>query len=120
MIEDDLSQVEESATKSSYKLGVGFETCENKGDKSGPKFIPSSNYHKVEETIKSTKAHYPSNPKPTFNTKRDVKKETPKQREQASVCMVCGISRTGKVFQAEFLFDQSSVKCLISQSSSEL
>jgi hypothetical protein len=25
MIEDDLSQAEESATKSTYKLGVGFE-----------------------------------------------------------------------------------------------
>jgi hypothetical protein len=27
MIEDDLSHVEESATKSTYKLGVGFERC---------------------------------------------------------------------------------------------
>jgi hypothetical protein len=34
--------------------------------------------------------------------------------------MVCGISRIGKVFQAYFSFAQSSVKCLISQSSSEL
>jgi hypothetical protein len=39
MIEDNLSHVkesatnhvEESATKSTYKLGVGFERCENKG-----------------------------------------------------------------------------------------
>jgi hypothetical protein len=30
MIEDDLSRVEESATKSTYKFGVGFEGCENK------------------------------------------------------------------------------------------
>jgi hypothetical protein len=30
MIEDDLSQVEESATKATYKLGVGFERCEDK------------------------------------------------------------------------------------------
>jgi hypothetical protein len=28
MIEYDLSRVEESATKSTYKLGVGFEGCE--------------------------------------------------------------------------------------------
>jgi hypothetical protein len=34
--------------------------------------------------------------------------------------LVCGISRLGKVFQADFSFAQSSVKCLISQSSSEL
>jgi hypothetical protein len=34
--------------------------------------------------------------------------------------LVCGISRIGKVFQTDFSFVQSSVKCLISQSSSEL
>jgi hypothetical protein len=63
LIEDDLSRVEESATKSTYKLGVWFEKCENKGGKSASKFISSSNYHREEETIKSTKAHYPFNPK---------------------------------------------------------
>jgi hypothetical protein len=44
MVEDHLRQVEESATKSTYKLGVGFERCEDKGEKSAPKFIPSSTY----------------------------------------------------------------------------
>jgi hypothetical protein len=34
MIEEDLSQVEETATKSTYRLGVGFERCEDKGEKS--------------------------------------------------------------------------------------
>jgi hypothetical protein len=75
MIEDDLSRVEESATKSIYKLGVGFERCEDKDEKSAPKFIPSSTYHQEEKIIKSTKAHYPSNPKPFFNTKREAMKE---------------------------------------------
>jgi hypothetical protein len=89
MIENDLNHVEESATKSTYKLGVGFERCEDKGEKSAPKFVPSSNYHKKEETIKSTKAHYPSNPKPSFNPKREVRKETPKPREEAFICMFC-------------------------------
>jgi hypothetical protein len=42
MIEEDLSRVEKSATKSTYRLGVDFERCENKGEKSAPKFIPSS------------------------------------------------------------------------------
>jgi hypothetical protein len=74
LIEDDLSRVEESATKSTYKLGVGFERCEDKGEKSAPKFIPSSNYHQEEKIIKSTKTHYPSNPKPSFNPKRRVRK----------------------------------------------
>jgi hypothetical protein len=90
MIEEDLSRVEESATKSTYRLSIGFERCEDKGEKSAPKFIPSSTYHKEEATIKSTKAHYPSNPNPSFNPKRDVRKETPKPREEAFICMFCG------------------------------
>jgi hypothetical protein len=47
MIEDDLNHVEESATKSTYKLGVGFERCEDMSEKSAPKFVPSSNYHQL-------------------------------------------------------------------------
>jgi hypothetical protein len=90
MIKEDLSQVEESATKSTYRLGVGFERCEDKGEKSAPKFISSSTYHKEEAIIKSTKAHYPSNPKPSFNLKREARKETPMSREEAFVCMFCG------------------------------
>jgi hypothetical protein len=53
LIVDDLSRVEESAIKSKYKLSVGFERCEDKGEKSAAKFIPSSNYHKEAVTIKS-------------------------------------------------------------------
>jgi hypothetical protein len=90
MIEDDLSWVEESATKSTYKLGVGFERCEGKGEKRAPKFVPTSNYHKEEETVKSTKTNYPSSPKPSFNPKREVRKETPKPREEAFIWMFCG------------------------------
>jgi hypothetical protein len=90
MIEEDLSRVEESATKSTYKLGVGFERCEDKGERSAPKFVPSSNYHKEEKALKSTKTNYPSNPKPSFNPKREVRKETPKPREGAFVYMFCG------------------------------
>jgi hypothetical protein len=49
IVEDNLSRVEESATKSIYKLVVGFERCEDKGDKSAPKFIPISAYHQEEK-----------------------------------------------------------------------
>jgi hypothetical protein len=45
MIKDDLNRVEESATKSRYKSGVGFERCEDKVEKSAPMFVTSSNYH---------------------------------------------------------------------------
>jgi predicted nuclease with TOPRIM domain len=90
MIEDDLSRVEESATKSTYKLGVWFERCENMGKKSAPKFVSSSDYHKDEEALKPTKTHYPSNPKQSFNSKREVRRESPKSREEDFVCMFCG------------------------------
>jgi hypothetical protein len=89
MIEEYLSQVEESVTKSTYKLSVGFDICKIKGEKSAPKFVPSSNYHIEEEALKLTKIHYPSNPKPYFKPKRDVKKETPKHREETFVYMFC-------------------------------
>jgi hypothetical protein len=36
MIEDDLNCVEESTIKSTYKLGVDFEGCEDKSEKSAP------------------------------------------------------------------------------------
>jgi hypothetical protein len=81
IIEEELSRVEKSAIKSTYKLGIGFERCQDKGEKSAPKFIASSTYHKEEATIKSTKAHYSCNLKPSFNPKREVRKETRKPRE---------------------------------------
>jgi hypothetical protein len=77
MIEDDLSHVEESATKSTYKLSVVFERCEDKGEKRAPKFVPTFNYHKEMETIKSTKPHYPSSPKPSFNPKSEERNPQP-------------------------------------------
>jgi hypothetical protein len=90
LIKDDLSWVEQSATKSTNKLGVDFERCEDKGRKSAPKFIPSSSYHQEEKAIKSTKTHYPSNLKSSFNLKRDAKKETSKLREEAFIYMFYG------------------------------
>jgi hypothetical protein len=87
MITEDLSRVEKSATKSTYKLGVEFERYEKKGEKSAPKIVPNSNYYKDEEALKPTKIHYLSNPKPSFKPKRYVKRETPKPRYEAFLCM---------------------------------
>jgi hypothetical protein len=70
-------------------LGVGFERCEKKGEKSAPKFVPSSNYHKEEEALKPIKTYYPSNLKPSFNPKREVRKEIPKPIEEAFVYLFC-------------------------------
>jgi hypothetical protein len=52
--------------------------------------IPNSSYHKEEQALKPTKTHYPSNQKPSFNPKREVRKETPKLRDEAFVCMFFG------------------------------
>jgi hypothetical protein len=80
MIEENLRWIEESATKSTYKLGIVFKRCEKKNEKSASKFVHSFSYHKEEEALKPTKTHYPSNPKSSFNTKRSVKRESPKPR----------------------------------------
>jgi hypothetical protein len=106
MIEEDLSRVEESATKSTYRLGVGFERCEKKDEKSALKFVTSSIYHKEEEALKPTKAHYPSNPKLSFNPKGEVRKETPKPREEAFISMFCG--RAGHL--DEFCFRRKRIE----------
>jgi hypothetical protein len=90
MIEQDLSRVEKSVTKSTYELVVGFERYEKKDEKNAPKFILSYSYHKEEEALKPTKVHYPSNPNSSFNPKRDVKRENPKPRDDAFICMFCG------------------------------
>jgi hypothetical protein len=90
IIKEDLSKVEKSATKSTFRLGIGFERCEKRDEKGAPTFVPSSSYHKEEEALKPTKIHYPSNPKSSFNPKRGVKRESPKPREEAFVCMFYG------------------------------
>jgi hypothetical protein len=82
MIEADLSQVEESATKSTYKLGVGFERCEKKGEKSAPKFVPSSNYHKEEEAPKPTTHPIQRHPL----TQREKWEKNPLSRERKLLC----------------------------------
>jgi hypothetical protein len=76
--------------KSKDNLGVGFERYEDKGENSAPKFVPSSNYHKEEEALKPIKTHYQSNPKPSFNPKRSVKKNTPNPSEKVYICIFCG------------------------------
>jgi hypothetical protein len=106
MIDDDLSRVEESATKFTYKLDVGFGRCDDKGVKSAPKIIPSSNYHQGEKTIKSIKTHYSSSPKPFFNPKRELRKEIRKPREESFVCLFCG--RAG--YLDEFCFHRKRIE----------
>jgi hypothetical protein len=71
MIEDDLSWVEESATKSTYKLDVGFERCEDKGEKRALKFIP---------TPTTTKRRKQSNPQKTTTHPIQSHPSTPREK----------------------------------------
>jgi hypothetical protein len=89
IIEKDLSRIDECVTRSIHKLCLGYERCEDKGEIS-TKFMPSSTYNGEEETLKAKQIPYPPNPKPSFNPKRGVKREFPKPREEAFVCMFCG------------------------------
>jgi hypothetical protein len=104
-----LSRVEESATKSTYKLSVEFERCEKKGEKSAP-MVPISSYHKKEEALKPTKTHYSFNPKPSFNPMREVRKEIPKSREETFICMFCG--RAGHLDEFCFWWKRIERRCV--------
>jgi hypothetical protein len=89
IIEEDLSRVDECVTHSIHKLGLGYERYEDKGEIS-IKFMPSSTYNDEEETLKAKQIPYPPNPKPSFNLKRGVKRESPKPRKKAFIYMFCG------------------------------
>jgi hypothetical protein len=72
MIEEDLSRVDESVTRSIHKLDLGYERCEDNGEIS-TKFVPSSPYKDEKETLKTKQIPYPPNPKSSFNPKRAQK-----------------------------------------------
>jgi hypothetical protein len=105
IIEEDLSQVDECVTRSMHKLSLGYERCEDKGEIS-TKFVPSSTYNDEEETLKTKQISYPPNPKPSSNSKRGVKRESTKPREEAFVCIFCG--RAGHL--NEFCFQQKRIE----------
>jgi hypothetical protein len=105
IIEEDLSQVDECVTRSMHKLSLGYERCEDKGEIS-TKFVPSSTYNDEEETLKTKQISYHPNPKPSSNSKRGVKRESTKPREEAFVCIFCG--RAGHL--NEFCFQQKRIE----------
>jgi hypothetical protein len=75
-----------------YKLGLGYERCENKSEIS-TKFVPSSTYKDEEEILKGKQISYPANPMPSFNPKRAQKQTTnPSMLNLDGVytCMFCG------------------------------
>jgi hypothetical protein len=85
MIEDYLSRVEESAVKSTYKLGIGFERCENMSERSAPKFISSSNYHKERKHSNQTKPT--THPIQSLPSTQKRNEERNPQAERGTFCM---------------------------------
>jgi hypothetical protein len=107
MIEEDLSRVQESATKSTYRLGVGFERCEKKGERVLLSlFLAPATIKKRKHLNQPKPITYPIQSYPSTNPKRGVKGESPKPREEAFVCMFCG--RAGHI--DEFCFQQKRIE----------
>jgi hypothetical protein len=79
-IDDDLNRVEESAAKSTYKLGVGFQICEHKGEKSAFKFLPSSNYHEGGGDTQIHQNSLPIQSKVIFQPQEGGKKRNPQAK----------------------------------------
>jgi hypothetical protein len=76
LIEEDLSRVDEYVTRSIYKLDLGYERCDPKGEIS-TKFVPSSTYKDEKETLKAKPIPYPTNPKPSFHPKKVQRQKQP-------------------------------------------
>jgi hypothetical protein len=59
-----------------------------RGDKSAPKFVLAPTTRKKRNHSNQPKST--TNPKPSFNPKKKVRKETPKPREESLICMFSG------------------------------
>jgi hypothetical protein len=70
---------------------------------------PSTTYHREESAIKFIKAYYISNLKSYFNPKRELRKETFKQIDEAFVYMFCG--RAGHLDEFYFWHKRIKKKC---------
>jgi hypothetical protein len=89
MIEEYLSRVEESAPKSTYRLGVGFERCEDNGEKSAPKFIPAPPTTKRKQQSNPPKfLTHPTQSHPSTQREKQGKKRPSRERKILFACFV--------------------------------
>jgi hypothetical protein len=89
MIEEDLSRVEKSATKSTYRLGVGFERCEKKGEKSAPKFfLAPATIKKSKHSNQPKPITHPIQSHPSTQREKQEKKPLSRERKLLFVCFV--------------------------------
>jgi hypothetical protein len=89
MIEEDLSWVEQSATKSTYRLVVGFERCEDKGEKSTPSSFPAPPTTKRKQQSNPPKLiTHPSQSHPSTQRERQEMKPLGRERKRLFACFV--------------------------------
>jgi regulator of replication initiation timing len=90
MIQEDLSQVEESATKSTYRLVLGLRDVRRKVRRVLLcLFLAPATIKKRKHSNHPKPIIYPIQSHPSTQ-KREVRKETPKPRDEAFVCVFCG------------------------------
>jgi hypothetical protein len=106
MIERDLSRVEKSAIKSTYRLGIEFKRCEKKRMRMMllSLFLPPATIKKSKHSNQSKPKTHPIQSYPSIQ--RGVKRESLKSREEAFVCMFCG--RAG--YLDEFCFRRKRIE----------
>jgi hypothetical protein len=89
MIEEDLSWVEESATKSTYRLGVGFERCEKKSEKSAPcLFLAPLTIKKRKHSNQPKLITHPIQSHPSTQREKQGKKPPIRERKLLCACFV--------------------------------
>jgi hypothetical protein len=110
-----------SLTPLSHKEYVTFEV-DKKGKVLGTNIIKVNDYFTLNDVTLADKLRYNLlSVSQLVDADLDILFQKPSSQVlDSSGKLVCGISRLGKFFQADFSFDQSSMKCLKSQSSFEL
>jgi hypothetical protein len=89
MIEEDLSRIEESAIKSTYRLGVGFERSEKKGEKSALcLFLAPATINKRKHWNQPKPITHPIQSHPSTQREKQGRKPLSRQRKLLCACFV--------------------------------
>jgi hypothetical protein len=89
MIEEDFSRVEESVTKSTYRLGVGFEICEKKDEKSALSlFLAPATIKKRKHSNQPKPITHPTQSHPSTQREKQEKKLPSREMKFLFACFV--------------------------------
>jgi hypothetical protein len=88
MIEEDLSWVEESATMSTYRLGVGFERCEKMRRVLLSLFLAPATIKKRKHSNQPKPITHPIQSHPSTQREKQGKKSLSQERKLLFACFV--------------------------------